>query len=140
MEFWWSRSLPELRSSVAYRELVHPDWRLPKRIVSTLGKEHRPTLQVSRLRLIEGHRFIHANFSPEQEFHFVFRERTERAIAPLEPDVLRCVRASHPVREPMIEFTGGFLRARRITIRREDRVFPRSGHVARSLRVRYTCE
>ena len=132
--------MPELRSSVAFCELADTDWRLPKRILSTLGHESRPSLQVSRLRLIEGHRFIHANFSPEQEFHFVFRERTERAIVRLEPDVLRCVRASHPVRKPMIEFTGGFPRARRITISREDRVLFRSGHVARSLSVRYTCE
>ena len=83
------RSLPEVRSSVAFCEVADTDWRLPKRIVSTLGKELRPSLQVSRLRLIQCHRFVHAHFSPEQEFHFVFCERTERASVRLKPDVLR---------------------------------------------------
>ena len=41
-------------------------------ITLTLGHEFRPSLQVSRLRLIQCHRLIHANFSPEQEFDFVF--------------------------------------------------------------------
>jgi len=41
-------------------------------ITLTLGHEFRPSLQVSRLRLIQCHRLIHANFSPEQEFDFIF--------------------------------------------------------------------
>jgi len=58
----------------------------------------------------------------------------------LEPNVLRCVRSAHPVRKPMIEFSGGFLGARRISVSREDRILLRIGHAARSVSVRYTCE
>ncbi len=45
---------------------------LPSRTVSVLRKKLRPSLQINRLRLIEGHGFIHAHALPEQEFHFVF--------------------------------------------------------------------
>jgi hypothetical protein len=39
-----------------------------------LRKKLRPTLQVDRLCLVEGHCLVHAHFSPQQEFDFIFCE------------------------------------------------------------------
>lgn len=103
-----------------------------------LGNEFSPSLQISRLRLIEGHCFIYAHFSPEHEFHFVLDERSELAGVRFEPDVVLLVRASHPVREPMVEFAGRFLCPRWVSVSREDRILFGVGNAARSVVVGYT--
>ena len=67
------------------------------------GKEFRPSLQVKFRCLIESHSLVHTHSSPEPEFDFVFRERAKFARMSLKPDVSWSVRASHPVRQPMVE-------------------------------------
>ena len=56
----------------------------------------------------------------------------------LEPDIFLRIGTAHPMWVPMVIFAGGFPRARRISISREDRVLFRSGHVARTILVRHT--
>jgi hypothetical protein len=56
-----------------------------------LRNEHRPSLQVNRLGLIEAHRFIHAYRPLKDLFHLVFGERPELASVGFEPDVFRSV-------------------------------------------------
>ena len=81
-----------------------------------LGKKLCPALQVCGLRLIEGHCFAHAHFSPEDE-------RAKLSRMGFEPDVLLRVGASHSVRKPMIELARRLFGTCRITISRQDCVF-----------------
>jgi len=107
---------------------------------SRLGKKLRPAPEIRCLRLIECHCFIDADFSPEQEFHFVFGEGTKLPSVRLEPHILLLIRASHPMWEPVIEFPCGLIRIRRVSVSREDCVLLRFGHSARSIGVPHTCE
>src|ERR1039458_10646419 len=88
--------------------------------------------------MFEGHCLIHAHVPPEQKFHFIFGQRTKLPSVWLEPDILLRIRASHPVRQPMVKLARTFLRTCWVSISREDRILLRIGHAARSLSVRYT--
>src|ERR1700733_13030996 len=103
-----------------------------------LRKKLRPPLQISSLRLTEAHGFVHAHFSPKQEFNFILRARSEFACVRLEPDILWPVRPAHPVWEPMVELTRGLVRTGWIAVGPEDRILFGSCDAARAVSVRYT--
>jgi hypothetical protein len=103
---------------------------------SMLRKKLRPSLQICRLCLIERHCFVHAHLSPEQKFDFIFPARSEPACVRLEPAVLRFVRPTHPVWEPVIKLARGFLRTSGVSVSTEDCIFLGVGDAARSVSVR----
>src|SRR3954447_13251611 len=69
---------------------------------------------------MESHGFVHAYFSPEQEFDLIFGEGAKLSRVRLEPDVLLRVGSSHPVRKPMVELPSRLLGTCRITISCQD--------------------
>ena len=109
-------------------------------MASLLRKELRPSLQIGGLGLIEGHRFVHAYSSPQQEFDRIFPARPELACVRLEPDILRSVRPTHPVWEPMIKLTRGFLCTCWVSVSTEDCIFLGIGDGARTVCIRHTCK
>jgi hypothetical protein len=106
-------------------------------VSSLLRKKARPSFQISGLRLIKRHRFIHTYLPPQQQFYLIFPARSECACVRLEPDVLRSVRPSHPMGEPGVEFARACLRIRWISISRQDCMFLRISHGARPVSIRY---
>jgi hypothetical protein len=105
-----------------------------------MRKEFCPSLQVACLRLIESHGFIHTHLAPQQAFNFVFCERAEVACVRFEPNVLRSVRAPHPMGKPMVELARRPVRICRISIGCEDFLFLGSGHASRAVFVRHAGE
>jgi hypothetical protein len=67
---------PSNRSPQQKRRRVDLEFAAQQTNLMTLIKGHkfRLSLQINRLRLIEGRGFIYAHASPEQEFDFVFDE------------------------------------------------------------------
>src|ERR1700730_11317680 len=98
-----------------------------------MGYQPCPSSEIELQCLIESHCSINTHHPPEQEFYFVLCERAEFTCVRFKPDVPWSVRASHPVRKPMIELAGRLVCICWIPISRKDSVFLGGGHSPRTV-------